>query len=226
MRGGALGLWKYYPMRTPLVFAAALVLCSAVSAVDTPAPAPAPAGLPAPVVAATPPPSKESIDKLLVAMNVEKMIANMQAQVESAMKAGVDQSLRGQALSADQQKIVDALRVKISSELTSQLNWENMRPLYTQVYSETFTQEEINGLTAFYESPAGRAFVSKVPQVMKKTMTLMQARMGPVIRDLQQSIRESAQQVSDLKAKSAAAAAAPVPASGAPAAPAAKPAGQ
>jgi hypothetical protein len=214
-------------MRTPLVFTAALVLCSAVFAVDTPAPAPA--GSAAPVVAATPPPSKESIDKLLVAMNVEKMIANMQAQVESAMKAGVDQSLRGQPLSADQQQIVDALRVKISTELTSQLSWENMRPLYTQVYSETFTQEEIDGLTAFYESPAGKAFVSKVPQVMKKTMTLMQARMGPVIRNLQQSIRESAQQVSDLKAKSAAAAAAaaaPAPASGAPAAPAAKPAGQ
>ncbi|HEY5228683.1 MAG TPA: DUF2059 domain-containing protein [Opitutaceae bacterium] len=211
-------------MRTPLVLAAALVICSAVSAVDTPAPAPAAAQAPVVAAAVAPAPTKESIDRLLVAMNVEKMIATVQAQVAGAMKTGIDQTLRGQALSPEQQRIADTLRAKVSATLGAEMSWDKLKPFYTQVYTEAFTQEEVDGLTAFYESPAGKAFVAKVPTAMRKAMALIQAQVSPVLRNLQQSVHDSAQQINELKPKSAAPAMPAGPAAAPTAAPAAKPA--
>jgi uncharacterized protein len=194
-------------MKYPLYIACALSLSMAGHAADTPAPA---AAASPPAAAAVAPsahaPSKESIEKLLTAMNVESLVSNMQIQLDAAMKAGLDRSLKSQVLTPDERAITDNLKKKITADLSGELSWDKMKTLYTQVYSETFTQEEIDGLTKFYESAAGKAFVSKVPQVMKKTMVLMQARMGPVIQNLEKSIQDAGKEIEAQKRKDAAAA--------------------
>ena len=43
------------------------------------------------------------------------------------------------------------------------MTWDKLRPLYVRIYQESFTQEEIDGLIVFYESPAGIAFVERWP---------------------------------------------------------------
>lgn len=50
-----------------------------------------------------------------------------------------------------------------------------IRPELVKAYSETFTDEEIDGLLAFYESPAGKASITKIPAV--------NARMGSIIQN-------------------------------------------
>lgn len=37
-----------------------------------------------------------------------------------------------------------------------------------KLYAENFTEEELTGLTAFYESPLGRKSLTALPQLMKK----------------------------------------------------------
>jgi hypothetical protein len=183
-------------MKNTIALVCALALCAPVFA-DVPAvTVPAVAVTPTPTPAA---PTKESIDKLLEAMNVENMVTSIQARANNAVKAGMQNALRGQVTTPEQEKIMDDLAKKISTDIGTELSWANMKPLYTQVYSETFTQQEIDGLVQFYESPTGKVFVSKVPQVMDKTMALMQARIGPLMRNLQKSIMDSAKEIRALK---------------------------
>ena len=52
------------------------------------------------------------------------------------------------------------------------------------------TQEEVDGLIAFYESPAGQAYIAKMPAVAQKSMAPMQNPMIPMIRKLQASAEE------------------------------------
>jgi hypothetical protein len=66
-----------------------------------------------------------------------------------------------------------------------------MRPLYIQIYQESFTQEEIDGLIAFYKSPLGIAFVEKMPLVMQKSMTIMQSRTGPLMEKMKAVIDQA-----------------------------------
>jgi hypothetical protein len=182
-------------MKSPLYVACTLLLCTAAHAAA---------------------PSSESIEKLLVVTGSEKMVAAVQGQMEQAMKAGMAQAFKNQKLDADAQQTAEALGKRITTDLQEELSWDKLKPIYLQVYSESFTQEEIDGLIAFYDSPAGKAYVAKMPVVMQKTMVLMQQRIGPMMQKMQQSIQETAQEVRAAKQKKDAAAAGQAPAPDAP----------
>src|SRR4051812_1376719 len=96
-------------------------------------------------------PSKESVEKLLAAAESEKLVTSMQQQIENMMKASVDRAFKGQALSAEAQQFVDNYRKKMIGDFKAEMSWEKLKDLYVQIYSESFTQEEIDGLIAFYD---------------------------------------------------------------------------
>ncbi|MFO1450661.1 MAG: DUF2059 domain-containing protein [Opitutaceae bacterium] len=145
-------------------------------------------------------PSQASIERLLSVTEVEKLLGTMYQQMDGMMKAGMDQALRGKTLPPEAQKLAETLRAKLMANMKQELGWDAMKDLYIQVYAESFTQEEIDGLIAFYESPAGRAFVAKMPIVMQKSMTMMQSRMGPIMQNMQRSLQEAIQEVQAVKA--------------------------
>jgi hypothetical protein len=157
-------------------------------------------------------PTSESIEKLLVVTNSEKMVAAIQVQVDQAMKTGMAQAFKGQNMDADAQKTAEEMGKKLSADMRQDLSWENLKPVYIQVYSETFTQEEIDGLVAFYESPAGKAFVAKMPVVMQKTMVPMMQRMQKTIQDTVQEVKAAKQKKDSEAPAPTSAAAAPAPA--------------
>lgn len=135
--------------------------------------------------------SQESIDKLLKVSNAEQMVTSIHTQLDTSMKAAMTQALKSSDAGADAEKYAEAFAKKMSEEVKAELSWEKMRDLYRQIYAESFTQEEVDGLVAFYESPAGKAFVAKMPVVMQKSMQLMQQRMGPMVERLQKSLQDT-----------------------------------
>jgi hypothetical protein len=85
--------------------------------------------------------------------------------------------------------------------MKEELSWDKLKDGFIQVYRDTFTQEEMDGIIAFYKSPAGQAFVDKQPALMKNTMALMQQRMGPMMQKIQQMTEETAKEIKAAKAK-------------------------
>jgi hypothetical protein len=144
-------------------------------------------------------PSNASLERLLAVTEVEKMLGTMHQQMEVMMKSGMDQALRGKSLPPEAEQAAATLRGKLVASMRQELSWESMKDLYIQVYAESFSQEEIDGLIAFYESPAGKAFVAKMPMVMQKSMAMMQQRMGPIIQRMQQSMQEAIAEVQAIK---------------------------
>ncbi len=63
--------------------------------------------------------------------------------------------------------------------------------MYTRIYMESFTQDEVDGMLAFYATPAGQALIKKMPVAMQKTMEAMQQMMGPMMQKLQAIQSES-----------------------------------
>ncbi len=62
-----------------------------------------------------------------------------------------------------------------------------IRPDLVKAYSDTFTDEEIDGMLAFYETPAGRATVTKIPAINTRMAGLIQSEMnalGPEINKI------------------------------------------
>jgi len=141
------------------------------------------------------PPSEESIDNLLAAMKTEKTLETVFSTLDQVMRQSVAAATQGQTFTTEQQRVIDATPARLAAIMQEEMSWIRMRPLYAQIYRESFTQEEVDGLTAFYRSPIGVAYIDKMPVVMQKSMALMQERMGPMVDKIngviEQAVREA-----------------------------------
>ena len=137
------------------------------------------------------PASEESIDRLLADAQVAKLLDTMLVNVDQVMRRSMEASMQGQQLSPQPRRVIDATAASFVQVMREEMTWDKMRPLYVQIYQESFTQEEIDGLIAFYESPAGVAFVEKMPFVMQKSMSIMQSRMAPMMEKMKAAMKEA-----------------------------------
>ena len=145
------------------------------------------------------PASDASIAQLLVAMRSEAAMDSALSVMDQSMRNGMARATRGQDFTPAQRAVLEASQLKIARIMREELSWSRMLPLYTQIYRENFTQEDIDGLTAFYQSPAGAAFAQKMPIVMQRTMVLMQDRMGPMTERVQAAMRDSLEEIKDAR---------------------------
>lgn len=135
------------------------------------------------------PPTDLSITDMMNAMQVDKMVTQIALQMDSGMKAGLEQgvaqALAGKEPSPAQRLKIDEARSKLSAMVKEELSFEKTKDIYLQVYKDTFSQEEVNSIIAFYASPAGKSMVQKLPDAMQKGGTLMQQRLAPTMQRMQ-----------------------------------------
>jgi hypothetical protein len=121
-------------------------------------------------------------------MQVEQMLNQFLSQMDVSMAQGMDQALRqslqGKELTDEQKRRVEKTRQETMAAIREEMSFAKLKDLYLQVYRETFTQEEVSGITAFYRTKAGQALVEKTPVAMQKASTLMQSRIQPLMQKL------------------------------------------
>lgn len=142
-------------------------------------------------LAADTPPSAESIKQLLTITDARKLTDGMMIQVDGMMKNAMQQALHGRSITAKQQKAINDMQAKTAALLKQELNWGSLEPMYIGLYRDSFTQDEINGMLAFYRTPAGQAVIKKMPVLMRNTMVEMQKRMAGLMPKLQQIEQET-----------------------------------
>ena len=127
------------------------------------------------------PPTSESVEAVLAASRSEALLEVMYANVEQSMRQGMAQALSGQPLSGQQQRMLESVPRQYAMAMREELSWASLKPLYVKIYQETFSQEEIDGLLAFYSGPVGKTFLDKMPATLQKLNLAMQPRMQPFI---------------------------------------------
>lgn len=140
-------------------------------------------------------PSEASVRHLLDIMQVRQIVQTMSAQMDSMFDNMLSKQLEGQNITPEQQKQIDARRNAARDMVKGLLSWDSMESLYLKVYGDTFSQQEIDGMTAFYSSPAGQAVIAKMPLAVKNSMAEMQQRVRDMIPKIQQMAKDAADQV-------------------------------
>jgi hypothetical protein len=143
------------------------------------------------------PPSEASINALLAASKTQRVIESFYTYIDQSMRQGMHNALKDQKLTDAQQKAVDAVPAKFDQQLRQDLSWESLRPTFVKIYQEAFTQSEIDSMTAFYKSPAGAAFIDKMPAVTQKSQQAIQQRFAPMADKMNTAV---AQALNDAKA--------------------------
>jgi hypothetical protein len=137
----------------------------------------------------------ETIRALLDATQARKLLDTMRSQVDGQFDAGMKAALGETKLTANQQKIVTDARAKFLAIATEQLDWSRFEPMMIDIYSETFTEQEVQGALQFYRSPAGQAVVLKMPQVAQNTMRRVQSLMAETAPRLKQAADDMLRQI-------------------------------
>ncbi len=135
--------------------------------------------------AQTTPPSKESLDKLFELTEVRAMIPQMQSQLDGMMSNMTQEMLKGKTLTDEQKKSLDVFRDKIIKISKEEISWDAIGPHVAQIYSDTLSQQDVDGMIAFYQSPAGQSFIKKMPQIMTQTMQVMQKISIPMMKKIE-----------------------------------------
>jgi hypothetical protein len=168
-----------------VVTALALTLLFAWSA----APAEEPASAPH---ASVKKPTDESIQRLLEIMQAKKVVDALPQQLDAYYSSIMNKALEGKQLSEQQRQTMEKARAKLADLIRENFNWQLMQGIYVEVYSETFSQDEVNGMIKFYSSPVGHAVAVKLPLAMQNSMAVVQQRMQALIPRIQEMMKDAA----------------------------------
>jgi uncharacterized protein len=133
-------------------------------------------------------PTKEAkIDRILALTKAESLTDQVFAQMKTLMA-----SMMPPDATEKQRARAQELDAKLLDLVKSRMGWDKMRPEYVRMYSETFSDGEIDGMLTFYQSPAGRAMLEKMPLLISKSMALAQSRMAGITQEIQRLVEEAA----------------------------------
>jgi hypothetical protein len=163
----------------------------------------APAATPATVADAT---------AVLTAMNFEQMLDKTMAGVRKQQSAAMGQMMNRMlppGADPEMKDSVIALQKKMVDEMMSGVSGADLKNDVAKIYADVFTKEDLQELGAFYQSPIGKTFSDKQPELAEKMNGLMMSRMMGSMPKVQQMMKDFAM---EMQAKKAAAARAPAPA--------------
>ena len=140
-------------------------------------------------------PSEESIRQLFEVMHSSKLLDAYMTQIDSTVRASMQQALAGQQLNPKQKKILEDMGAEIGSLVKAELTWPAIEPLMIEVYRDTFSQHEVDGMLAFYRSEVGQAVIAKLPTAMQQSMSGIQSHAQALTPKIVQLEKDTAAQV-------------------------------
>lgn len=142
-------------------------------------------------------PSDASIERLLTLTRAEALIDQSYAQTQQMARQAMLGAPGMGTLNEAQRKIVDEVVEQTSALMREAISWAALKADMMLLYREAFTQQEVDGMIAFYETPVGQSTIEKLPLVMQRSMQLTMARMQPVFPRLQAITQEGARRMKE-----------------------------
>ncbi|MFZ6741713.1 DUF2059 domain-containing protein [Undibacterium sp. JH2W] len=146
-------------------------------------------------------PTQASVKELLVLANSQQMLNSIEAQMDGMMKTMMSKALKDKAVTAEQQAIMDKFRDKVVFIHREEMTWEKLEPVFIEIYSNSLSQEDVDGISAFYKSPAGKSFINKMPGMMQQSMSGMQQKMAPMMDKILAAAMEMEEDMHKLEQK-------------------------
>lgn len=142
--------------------------------------------------------------KLVGALKIAEQLKSELANMHASIDAGFAKMLEGPA--AGQDAIVARHRADIHKAIDDAIDSAAIRKEIVAAYAAAFTEQELKDITGFYDSPAGKAFTAKTPELMKSAVGAMEKRkdaLGPKISVMLQKMAMDVQAAQEAAGKAA-----------------------
>jgi hypothetical protein len=196
-------------MKKAICFAAALGMMMLPCAVFAQAPAVPPSTAPAAVlpepsvIPADQQPTKEQLTKLFELMRIKQQISSMTkmmpAMMRQQMQAHVKEMQKNHpelaAMTEEQQQASMKVESKFMEKVVDLYTSDEMIADMEGIYQKHLTRSDVDGIIAFYSSPAGQHMVDMAPVIMQEYVPLMMQRTQERIKPLMDEMSKEMEQI-------------------------------
>ena len=138
-----------------------------------------------------------AIEEMLALNHADQTIKTVLDQYKGILKANIEEALAkngGVDTSAFRSEL-EIFEGRVFDLLADRLRWDRLKPTFVGIYADAFTLEEVQGINAFYKSPAGQALLAKQPALITSTIQTTQQLMVGTGPEIQKMAREFMQEV-------------------------------
>ena len=131
---------------------------------------------------------QDPIEEMFVAMDAESTMDVIYQQMGSVFER-IQQQMN---ISKDEAFIFEKYNAQMIEIMRTEMSWDKMKPDMINLYKQNFTSEEIQAITDFYNSPAGRSFTQKMPVIAQESMMIgqqMAMQAMPAIQEVSKALQ-------------------------------------
>jgi hypothetical protein len=140
-------------------------------------------------------PSAKSVERLVALSISNDTIAAMRRSIEDSQMKILDQAL----VSTDLGKITEAisrkLKSRIEADIGSEFSEQNLRAFYCYAFANTYTQEEVDGILAFFDTAPDKAYLAKKTALISDLSNTVSARpvafAAKIMQEVQLAVNET-----------------------------------
>lgn len=145
------------------------------------------------------PVSEASIRELMEVTNAKRLVEGMTGQIETLIKRGVSEALKDKPVTPEMEAIIQRMIERVAQVTREEMVWERLEPDFIALYRETFSQEEVDGMLAFYKSPVGQSVNQKMPLLVQNSLVQTQRRMASIMGKMRLIQAETVAEIQQLE---------------------------
>lgn len=177
--------------------------CAAFAQTPAAQPSAAPATAASTTVPADQQPTKEQLAKLFELMRIKQQISSMTkmmpAMMRQQMQAHVKEMQKNHpelaAMTEAQQQASVNVESKFMERVVDLYSSDEMIADMESIYQKHLTRSDVDGIIAFYSSPAGQHMVDMAPVIMQEYMPLVMQRTQERIKPLMDAMTKQMEQI-------------------------------
>jgi hypothetical protein len=113
------------------------------------------------------------VKELFQLTSMENRVDQIRVSALAQARSFAVQQFASTGVSAQQDnKGIAAFYEKLNTLVATTYNWTRLEPQYEQIYADLYTEDELDGILAFYRSPVGHAFLAKTPEATRQVLQL------------------------------------------------------
>ncbi|HEY4010419.1 MAG TPA: DUF2059 domain-containing protein [Acidobacteriaceae bacterium] len=134
-------------------------------------------------------------EQLFTLLHMEWMMNQLMTGVMKQVQQITDSMPGADHATPQQQKQITAFQQRVLELVTNRIGWKALEPDFVTLYANTYTEEELDGILAFYKSPVGQKMLEKTPELMAKSTEISQQKMQALEPELEQMVQDFMKQM-------------------------------
>lgn len=133
--------------------------------------------------------------KLLEVTNSQRLVDGMVSEMKQLL-SGIP---TGENLSTKQQQLFEDFQANMNSLIESNLSWEKLKPEYAEIYTDSYSEDELIQLTTFYQTSLGKKLLENASATNTALADIPQKHLDTLMTEMQTAAQIVMQEINELK---------------------------